>query len=149
MDCLRALNIVLWGMHIVHRRGHVLLLRLHELMCVHRLRRCLDVLNWLRVVRLVVHGLLLLIVLLQPYLLHVKALLRVHMSRSRRWSHVAECGHLWNWCVLRCRGGCWCTQLRLGCRLRVRLRGRQDVWAFAVNDGCRGGSAVRSAGYHG
>ena len=78
------LNIVLRGVHIVYRRGHVLLLRLHELLRVHGLRRCLDVLNRLLVVWLVVHGLLLLIVLLQLHLLDVEALLRVHMVGSRR-----------------------------------------------------------------
>ena len=50
MDCLRVLNKVSWGLHIVQRRGHVLLLRLYELLCVHGLRRCLDVLNWLLIV---------------------------------------------------------------------------------------------------
>ena len=81
MDCLRVLNKVPWGLHIVQRRGHVLLLRLHEMLRVHGLRRCLDVLNRLLVVRLRVHGgLLLLVVLLQLHLLNVEALLRVHMG---------------------------------------------------------------------
>ena len=77
---LRVLNEVQWGLHIVQRRGDVLLLRLHELLRVHGLRRCLDVLNRLLIVRLRVHGWLLLVVLLQLHLLDVEALLRVHMG---------------------------------------------------------------------
>ena len=79
-SCLRVLNEMPWGLHIVQRRGDVLLLRLHELLRVHGLRRCLDVLNRLLIIRLRVHGWLLLVVLLQLHLLHMEALLRVHMG---------------------------------------------------------------------
>ena len=64
MDCLRVLCIMLRCLPILHRRGHVLLLRLHVLLSVHRLGRGLNVLHWLLIVRWVVHGLLLLVVVL-------------------------------------------------------------------------------------
>ena len=64
MDCLGLVSIVLRCLDVLHRRGHELLLRLHVLLSVHRLGRCLHVLYRLMIVRWLVHGMLLLVVVL-------------------------------------------------------------------------------------